>query len=125
MTREEVISYIKQKKNIEHEISGIYKHTELSWVQESGLNIFTAMFFDNSSGKEGDFIVTSGAGDFSRRCTVGRRRQKTYKLDKLTPELLDVIVDEVLPKMYGEVEKDIKLYKEKNKLKEIESDFKP
>ena len=125
MTREEVISYIKQKKNIEHEISGIYKHTELSWVQASGLNIFTAMFFDNSSGKEGDFIVTSGAGDYSRKCAVGRRRQKTYKLNKLTPELLDMIVDEVLPKMYGEVEKDIKLYKEKNKLKEIESDFKP
>ena len=125
MTREEVISYIKQKKNIEHEISGIYKHTELSWVQESGLNIFTAMFFDNSSGKEGDFIVTSGAGDYSRKCAVGRQRRKTYKLNKLTPELLDMIVDEVLPKMYGEVEKDIKLYKEKNKLKEIESDFKP
>lgn len=51
------------------------------------------------------------------------KNKKTYKLNKLTPELLDEIIDEVLPKMYGEVEKDIKLYKEKNKLKEIEKDF--
>ena len=123
MTREEVISYIKQKKDIEHEISGIYKHTKLSWVQDSGLNVFTAMFFDNSIGKEDNFIVVSGAGDHLRRCNVGRQKQKTYKLNKLTPELLDEIVDEVLPKMYGEVEKDIKLYKEKKKLKEIEKDF--
>lgn len=124
MTKEEVISYIKQKKNIEHEISGIYKHTELSWVQDSGLNVFTAMFFDNSRGKEGNFIVVSGAGDYSRRCAIGRQRQKTYKLNKLTPKLLDEIVDEVLPKMYGEVEKNIKLYKEKIKIKDIEKDFK-
>lgn len=123
MTKEEVISYIKQKKNIEHEISGIYKHTELSWVKDSGLNVFTAMFFDNSRGKENNFIVTSGAGDYSRRCAIGRQRQKTYKLNKLTPEMLDEIIDEVLPKMYGEVEKDIKLYKEKKKLKEIKKDF--
>lgn len=123
MTKEEVISYIKQKKNIEHEISGIYKHTELSWVQDSGLNVFTAMFFDNSRGKENNFIVSSGAGDYSRKCAIGRQRQKTYKLNKLTPKLLDSIVDEVLPKMYGEVEKEIKLYKEKKKLKEIEKDF--
>lgn len=123
MTKDEVISYIKQKKNIEHEISGIYKHTELSWVKDSGLNVFTAMFFDNSRGKENNFIVTSGAGDYSRRCAIGRQRQKTYKLNKLTPKLLVEIVDEVLPKMYCEVEKDIKLYKEKNKLKEIEKDF--
>ena len=125
MTKEEVISYIKQKKDIVHEISSIYKHTKLSWVQDSGLNVFTGMFFENSSGKEGDFIVTSGAGDHLRRCHVGREKQKTYKLNKLTPELLDEIIDEVLPKMYGEVEKDIKLYKEKNKLKEIEKDFEP
>ena len=124
MTKDEVISYIKQKKNIEHEISGIYKHTELSWVQDSGLNVFTAMFFDNSIDKEDNFIVTSGAGDHLRQCAVGRQRQKTYKLNKLTPELLDVIVDEVLPKMYGEVEKEIKLYKEKMKIKDIEKDFK-
>ena len=124
MTKDEVISYIKQKKNIEHEISGIYKHTELSWVKDSGLNVFTAMFFDNSRGKENNFIVTSGAGDSSRRCAIGRQRQKTYKLNKLTPKLLDEIVDEVMPKMYGEVEKEIKLYKEKKKLKEIEKDFK-
>ena len=124
MTKEEVISYIKQKKNIEHEISGIYKHTELSWVQDSGLNVFTAMFFDNSRGKEGNFIVVSGAGDYSRRCAIGRQRQKTYKLNKLTPKLLDEIVDEVLPKMYGEIEKNIKLYKEKKKMEEIEKDFK-
>lgn len=123
MTKDEVISYIKQKKNIEHEISGIYKHTELSWIKDSGLNVFTAMFFDNSMGKENNFIVVSGARDHSRRCAIGRQRQKTYKLNKLTPKLLDEIVDEVLPKMYGEVEKDIKLYKEKNKLKEIEKDF--
>lgn len=123
MTKDEVISYIKQKKNIEHEISGIYKHTELSWIQDSGLNVFTAMFFDNSRGKENNFIVTSGAGDYSRRCAIGRQRQKTYKLNKLTPKLLDVIVNEVMPKMYGEVEKEIKLYKEKKKLKEIEKDF--
>lgn len=124
MTKEEVISYIGQKKNIEHEISGIYKHTELSWIQDSGLNVFTAMFFDNSRGKENNFIVSSGAGDYSRRCAIGRQRQKTYKLNKLTPKLLDEIVDEVMPKMYGEVEKEIKLYKEKKKLKEIEKDFK-
>lgn len=123
MTKEEVISYIKQKKNIEHEISGIYKHTELSWVQDSGLNVFTALFFDNSRGKEDNFVVTSGAGDYSRRCAIGRQRQKTYKLNKLTPKLLDEIVDEVMPKMYGEVEKEIKLFKEKKKLKEIEKDF--
>lgn len=123
MTKDEVISYIKQKKNIEHEISGIYKHTELSWIQDSGLNVFTAMFFDNSRGKENNFIVTSGAGDYSRRCAIGRQRQKTYKLNKLTPKLLDEIVDEVMPKMYGEVEKEIKLYKEKNKMKEIDKDF--
>ncbi|MBO7526638.1 MAG: hypothetical protein J6T74_01925 [Clostridia bacterium] len=123
MTKEEVISYIKQKKNIEHEISGIYKHTELSWIQDSGLNVFTAMFFDNSMGKENNFIVSSGAGDYSRKCAIGRQRQKTYKLNKLTPKLLDEIVDEVMPKMYGEVEKAIKLYKEKKKLKEIEKDF--
>lgn len=125
MTREEVISYIKQKKDIEHEISGIYKHTKLSWVKESGLNVFTGMFFDNSRGKEDNFIVTTGAGDYSRRCAIGRQRQKTYKLNKLTPKLLDEIVDKVLPKMYSKVEKDIKLYKEKNKLKEIEKDFEP
>jgi hypothetical protein len=124
MTKDEVISYIKQKKNIEHEISGIYKHTELSWVQDSGLTVFTAMFFDNSRGKENNFIVTSGAGDYSRRCAIGRQRQKTYKLNKLTPKLLDEIVDEVMPKMYGEVEKEIKLYKEKIKIKDIEKDFK-
>lgn len=123
MTKEEVISYIKQKKDIEHVISGIYKHTELSWVQDSGLNVFTAMFFDNSMGKENNFIVTSGAGDYLRRCAIGRQRQKTYKLNKLTPKILDEIVDEVMPKMYGEVEKEIKLYKEKKKLKEIEKDF--
>lgn len=123
MTKEEVISYIAKKKNIEHEISGIYKHTELSWVQDSGLNVFTAMFFDNSRGKENNFIVSSGAGDYSRRCAIGRQRQKTYKLNKLTPKLLDEIVDEVMPKMYGEVEKEIKLFKEKKKLKEIEKDF--
>lgn len=123
MTKEEVISYIKQKKDIEHEISGIYKHTELSWIQDSGLNVFTAMFFDNSRGKEDNFVVTSGAGDYSRRCAIGRQRQKTYKLNKLTPKLLDEIVDEVMPKMYGEVEKEIKLFKEKKKLKEIEKDF--
>lgn len=123
MTKEEVISYIKQKKDIEHEISGIYKHIKLSWVQDSGLNVFTAMFFDNSIGKEDNFIVVSGAGDHLRRCNVGRQKQKTYKLNKLTPELLDEIIDEVLPKMYGEVEKNIKLYKEKKKLKEIEKDF--
>ena len=124
MTKEEVISYIKQKKEIEHEISGIYKHTELSWVHESGLNVFTAMFFDNESGKESNFIVTSGAGDYSKRRAIGRQKQKTYKLNKLTPKLLDEIVDKVLPKMYGEVEKEIKLYKEKKKLEEIEKDFK-
>ena len=124
MTRVEVISYIKQKKDIEHEISGIYKHTKLSWVHESGLNVFTATFFDNSRGKENNFMVVSGAGDHSRKCSVGRQRQKTYKLGQLTPELLDVIVDEVLPKMYCEVEKYIKLYKEKNNLKEIEKEFK-
>ena len=124
MTKEEVISYIKQKKSIEHEISGIYKHIELSWVQDSGLTVFTAMFFDNSRGKEGNFIVTSGAGDYSRKCAIGRQRQKTYKLNKLTPKLLDEIVDEVMPKMYGEVEKEIKLYKEKIKIKDIEKDFK-
>lgn len=123
MTKDEVISYIKQKKNIEHVISGIYKHTELSWIKDSGLNVFTAMFFDNSMSKENNFIVVSGAGDYSRKCAIGRQRQKTYKLNKLTPKLLDEIVDEVLPKMYCEVEKDIKLYKEKNKLKEIEKDF--
>lgn len=123
MTKDEVISYIKQKKNIEHEISGIYKHTELSWIKDSGLNVFTAMFFDNSMGKENNFIVVSGAGDYSRKCAIGRQRQKTYKLNKLTPKLLDEIVDEVMPKMYGEVEKEIKLYKEKNKMKEIEKDF--
>lgn len=123
MTKEEVISYIAKKKNIEHEISGIYKHTELSWIQDSGLNVFTAMFFDNSRGKESNFIVTSGAGDYSRKCAIGRQRQKTYKLNKLTPKLLDEIVDEVMPKMYGEVEKEIKLFKEKKKLKEIEKDF--
>ena len=123
MTKDEVISYIKQKKNIEHDISGIYKHTELSWIHDSGLNVFTAMFFDNSRGKENNFIVTSGAGDYSRRCAIGRQRQKTYKLNKLTPKLLDEIVDEVMPKMYGEVEKEIKLYKEKKKMKEIEKDF--
>lgn len=125
MTVEEVISYIKQKKYIEHEISSIYKHTKLSWVQDSGLNVFTGVFFDNSSGKEDDFIVVSGAGDHLRKCNVGRQKQKTYKLNKLTPELLDEIIDEVLPKMYGEVEKDIKLYKEKNKLNQIEKDFEP
>ena len=124
MTKEEVISYIKQKKNIEHEISGIYKHIELSWVQDSGLTVFTAMFFDNSRGKEGNFIVVSGAGDYLRRCAIGRQRQKTYKLNKLTPKLLNEIVDEVMPKMYGEVEKEIKLYKEKIKIKDIEKDFK-
>lgn len=123
MTKEEVISYIKQKKNIEYEICGIYKYTELSWIQDNGLNVFTAIFFNNSLGKESDVIVTSGAGDYSRGCTIGRQRQKTYKLNKLTPELLNEIVDEVLPKMYGEVEKEIKLYKEKKKLKEIEKDF--
>ena len=122
MTKDEVISYINQKKNIEHEISGIYKHTELSWIKDSGLNVFTAMFFDNSMGKENNFIVVSGAGDYSRKCAIGRQ-QKTYKLNKLTPKLLDEIVDEVMPKMYGEVEKEIKLYKEKNKMKEIEKDF--
>jgi hypothetical protein len=125
MTKEEVISYIKQKKDIEHEISGIYKHTKLSWVQDSGLNVFTFMFFDNTTGKEDNFIIGSGAGDHSRKCKIGRQRRKTYKLNKLTPELLDEIVDEVMPKMYGEVEKDIKLYKEKKKLKEIEKDFEP
>ena len=75
--------------------------------------------------KEDNFIVTTGAGDYSRKCSVGRQRKKTYKLNKLTPKLLDEIVDKVLPKMYSGVEKAIKLYKEKNKLKEIEKDFEP
>lgn len=123
MTKEEVISYITQKKYIVHEISGIYKHTKLSCIQDSGLNIFTCLFFDNMPGKQDNFVISSGAGDHSRKCAIGRRRQKTYKLKQLTPELLDMIVDEILPKMYGEVEKEIKLYKEKNKMKEIEKDF--
>ena len=125
MTKEEVISYIKQKKDIVHEISSIYKHTKLSWILDSGLNVFTFMFFDTSTGKEDNFIIGSGAGDHSRKCNIGKQRRKTYKLNILTPKLLDEIIDEVLPKMYGEVEKDIKLYKEKNKLKEIEKDFEP
>jgi hypothetical protein len=74
------------------------------------------MFFDNTTGKEDNFIIGSGAGDHSRKCKIGRQRRKTYKLNKLTPELLDEIVDEVMPKMYGEVEKEIKLYKEKKKI---------
>lgn len=126
MTREEVIAYIKQKKDIEHEISGIgiYKHTKYTWVRESGVNVFSCVFFDNTMGNENNFIVSSGAGDHARKCSIGRQRQKTYKLNKLTPELLDKIVDEIIPQMYCEVEKDIKLYFEEQKLKLIEEDFK-
>lgn len=76
MTKDEVISYIKQKKYIEHEISSIYKHTKLSWVQYSGLNVFTGMYFANSSDKDYDFIVVSLAGDHSSSCNVGRQKQK-------------------------------------------------
>lgn len=76
MTKDEVIYYIKQKKDIKHEISRIYKYTKLSWVKESGLTVFTCMFFDNSIGKEYNFIVTTGAGDHSRKCSVGRQRKK-------------------------------------------------
>ena len=123
MTQEEVIAYIKQKKDIEHDISSIYKHTKFSWINESGLNVYTVMFFDNLSGKENEFIVSSSAGDHSSKCFVGRQRKKIYQLNELTPELLDEIVDEVIPKLYGEVEKDIKLYKEQEKLKEVDKDF--
>ena len=123
MTKDEVISYIKQKKDIEHEISGIYKHKKYSWVEPSGVNVFTCVFFENSQGKENNFVVSSGAGDHSRKCAIGRRRQKTYKLEKLTPELLDKIVDEVIPEFYNSVELSIKTYKEKQKLKSMKDDF--
>lgn len=123
MTKDEVISYIKQKKDIEHEISGIYKHKKYSWVEPSGLNVFTCVFFENVTGKENNFVVSSGAGDYSRKCAIGRQRQKTYKLEKLTPELLDKIVDEVIPEFYNYVELNIKTYKEKQKLKSMEDDF--
>lgn len=108
MTREEVIAYIKQKKDIEHEISGIYKHTKLSWVQKSGVHVFTCLYFENMPGKQNNFVISSGARDHSRKCAIGRQKQKTYKLNQLTPELLDKIVDEILPKMYSEVEQNIK-----------------
>lgn len=123
MTQDEVISYIKQKKDIEHEISGIYKHKKYSWIEPSGLNIFTCLFFENERGKENNFVVSSGAGDHSRKCAIGLRKQKTYKLEKLTPELLDKIVDEVIPEFYNYVELSIKTYKEKQKLKSMENDF--
>jgi hypothetical protein len=123
MTKDEVISYIKQKKDIEHEISGIYTHKKYSWVEPSGLNVFTCVFFENVRGKQNNFVVSSGAGDHSRKCAIGRRRQKTYKLEKLTPELLDKIVDEVIPEFYNSVELSIKTYKEKQKLKSMKDDF--
>lgn len=123
MTKDEVISYIKQKKDIEHEISGIYKHKKYSWVEPSGLNVFTCVFFENVHGKENNFVVSSGAGDYSRKCAIGRRRQKTYKLEELTPELLDKIVEKVIPEFYNYVELNIKTYKEKQKLKSMEDDF--
>ena len=123
MTKDEVISYIKQKKDIEHEISGIYKHKKYSWIEPSGLNVFTCLFFENVKGKENNFVVSSGAGDHSRKCAIGRTKQKTYKLKKLTPELLDKIVDEVIPEFYNYVELNIKTYKEKQKLKSMEHDF--
>lgn len=123
MTKDEVISYIKQKKDIEHEISGIYKHKKYSWVEPSGLNVFTCVFFENVTGKENNFVVSSGAGDYSRKCAIGRQRQKTYKLEELTPELLDKIVEKVIPEFYNYVELNIKTYKEKQKLKSMEDDF--
>lgn len=123
MTKDEVISYIKQKKDIEHEISGIYKHKKYCWKEPSGLNVFTCLFFENTKGKENNFVVSSGAGDHSRKCAIGRTKQKTYKLEKLTPELLDKIVDAVIPEFYNCVELNIKTYKEKQKLKSMEDDF--
>ena len=42
---------------------------------------------------------------------------------ELTPELLDKIVDEVIPEFYNCVELNIKTYKEKQKLKAMEDDF--
>ena len=125
MTREEVISYIKSKKYIEHEISGIYKHTKYSWIHSDGLNIFTCLFFENNimPDKQNNFIIASGAGDHSRKCAIGLQKRKTYKLKQLTPELLDKIVDEILPQMYCEVEQDIKAYKIKQNIKKIEKDF--
>lgn len=123
MTREEVISYIKSKKYIEHEISEIYKHTKYSWIHSDGLNVFTCLYFENMPGKQINFVISSGAGDHSRKCAIGRQKQKTYKLNQLTPELLDKIVDEILPQMYCEVEQNIKAYKIKQNIKNFEKDF--
>ncbi len=123
MTKEEVISYIKSKEYIEHEISGIYKHTKYSWIHSDGLNVFTCLFFENMPGKQNNFVISSGAGDHSRKCAIGRQKQKTYKLNQLTPELLDKIVDEILPQMYCKVEQNIKEYKIKQNIKNFEKDF--
>lgn len=123
MTKEEVISYIKSKEYIEHEISGIYKHKKYSWIHPDGLNVFTCLYFENTPSKQNNFVISSGAGDHSRKCAIGRQKQKTYKLNQLTPELLDKIVDEILPKMYSEVEQNIKAYKIKQNIKNFEKDF--
>jgi hypothetical protein len=125
MTKEEVFNYLEHKKDMEHEVSSIYKHTKYTWRHNDGMNIFTCVCFEDGryEGHNSNFVASSGARDHLRKCAIGRKRQKTYKLNTLTPELLDEIVDDVLPQLYSEVNKYVKLYIEKQKLKSIEKDF--
>lgn len=123
MTKDEVISYIKQKKDIEHEISGIYKHKKYSWVEPSGLNVFTCLFFENVKGKENNFVVSSGAGDRSPESHFLKTHNKYYHPNELTPEKIDQIIAEDIPELYKLTMKDVTDYLESNKIKSLNEDF--
>lgn len=115
MTQKEVMTYIGNKPEMEHCIAGVWKNIKY-YEKTPNRETLVVLFFDNSRGHEDEFLIQS----MSNGTQI---RNKKYNLAKLTPQLLDYIVDEVMADMYGKTKQDVLKNKEKKKLKSLNEDF--
>lgn len=124
MTDEEIMLYIGKKPKIKHWMAGIYCHTDLSWEKEDGINTMVCLYCDNANGHEDEFVISSGCGSHNPDVDFCKTYQKVYKKNKLTPELLDKIIENDIPALYKKTYKDIMDYYVKIKKADLEKDFK-
>ena len=121
MTKVEIFDYIKKLPHMKRWLSEIYVHDELSWEKPSGLNTLVCVY--SKDDVDDVLIAQSGLGHHNPDIHLLKTHQKQYNLNDITPELLDKIVNEDLPALYGETKKDLMEFLEKQKLDKINEDF--